>query len=341
LLCAVLPTTTNSSPKSRNNFGAQFRTTLAPPSWKYKSALELPDPPRHPLSISIAIGDGPADGLDVLAEMGAQKDSDDVVIVAFHQANGRTFLSKASQAGATSFFLYPLNLLEVADRPLRAIEKRASKLEGRRLSNRSKKKPRSTGLVGGSSADAKGLSSRRSGRSAPAVRRPPRHESGVGKELVAQACAVRRPLPITPSSAQTALPSPNPDGVGKLFGYERARSLAQIPPSPAGGIRAQWHAIPRRKSPPSITTCRASSIARLQGTSSSGSQPRHPQIDFRLITPPTKNLEVLCPQRPLPRRPLFRINVVPISSRRFASATANFAALDHFLRRLSAAPKSH
>src|SRR5258708_1726261 len=117
-------------PEVRKHLGAQFRTTLASTEDEIKSALELPE--LHAILFKLdCIGDGAADGLDVLSEM--RKIRDDVVIVAFTQTNSRTIPLKASQAGADEFFLCPLNFPQLQNHLSRPTEKRALELEGRRL----------------------------------------------------------------------------------------------------------------------------------------------------------------------------------------------------------------
>src|SRR5207245_3806544 len=146
-------------PEVRKQLGAQFRTTLAASEAEIKSALELPD--LHAILFNLdCVGDGPADGLDVLVEM--RKIRDDVVIVAFTQANSRTIPLKASQAGADEFFLCPLNFAELQIVLSRAIEKRALELEGRRLLQQVENKAAFHGLVGGSSAMPKVYQDRKS-----------------------------------------------------------------------------------------------------------------------------------------------------------------------------------
>jgi len=149
-----------------------------------------------------------------------RKIRDDVVIVAFTQTNSRTIPLKASQAGADEFFLHPLNYGELQIVLSRAIEKRALELEGRRLLQQVESKAAFHGLVGGSAAMQKVYQAVEAvaGTGASVVLRG---ESGVGKELVAQAivqCGDRADHPFVCLNC-SALPETLMES--ELFGYEK------------------------------------------------------------------------------------------------------------------------
>ena len=165
-------------PEIRKHLGSEFRTTLAADENAIREILEESDL-RAILFNLDCIGDGPIDGLEVLAEI--RRIRDDVVIVTFTSSNQRTIPLKASQAGADEFFLSPIRFEELKIVLSRAIEKRGLELEGRRLVQQVESKAAFYGLVGGSDAMQKVYQAIEAvaATSASVVLRG---ESGVGKE---------------------------------------------------------------------------------------------------------------------------------------------------------------
>jgi two-component system, NtrC family, C4-dicarboxylate transport response regulator DctD len=93
-----------------------------------------------------SIGDGAADGLDVLQEL--RQIRGDIVLVAMTRSTDRSLPLKASQAGADEFFLLPLNLQELQVVLSRTIDKRSLQLEGRRLREQVESKSAFCGMIG-------------------------------------------------------------------------------------------------------------------------------------------------------------------------------------------------
>ena len=204
-------------PEIRKQLGGELRVSLAGNETEIKEALERVD--LHAILFDLdCIGDGPTDGLDVLEEI--RKIREDVVLVALTRNNGRTIPLKASQAGADDFFLVPLNYEELKMVVFRAIEKRALELEGRRLVLQAESRASFCGLVGASPAMQKVY------ESIEAVARTDasivlRGESGVGKELVAQAIVRCSDRPDQPFIAVNCSALPDTLMESELFGYTK------------------------------------------------------------------------------------------------------------------------
>ena len=314
----------------RKHLAAQFRTTLASTEDDIKSSLEFPD--LHAILFNLdCIGDGPADGLDVLREI--RKIRDDVVIVAFTQTNSRTIPLKASQAGADEFFLHPMNYAELQIVLSRAIEKRALELEGRRLLQQVESKAAFYGLVGGSATMQKVYQAVEAVASTGASV-VLRGESGVGKELVAQAivqCGDRADRPFVCLNC-SALPETLMES--ELFGYEKGAFTGADSPKPGMVESAHTGTLFLDE----ITTLNPSlqskllrvlqehSVQRLGGRATR-------KIDFRLITATNEDLED-CVRKGRFREDLyFRINVVPIMIPPLSERDGDLPLLvDHFLR---------
>jgi len=324
-------------PEIRKHLGAQFRTTLASTEDEIKSVLELPD--LHAILFNLdCIGDGPADGLDVLSEM--RKIRDDVVIVAFTQTNSRTIPLKASQAGADEFFLHPLNYAELQIVLSRAIEKRALELEGRRLLQQFESKAAFHGLVGGSAAMQKVYQAVEAvaGTGASVVLRG---ESGVGKELVAQAivqCGDRADHPFVCLNC-SALPETLMES--ELFGYEKGAFTGADSAKPGMVESAHTGTLFLDE----ITTLNPNLQSKLlrvlqeRSVQRLGSRVTR-KIDFRLITATNEDLEDSVRKGRFREDLYFRINVVPIFIPPLRERDGDLPLLvDHFLRVYSAAAK--
>jgi len=201
----------------RKLLAPKFRTTLASSEDDIKSVLELPDLNAILFDLD-CVGDGPADGLEVLAEI--RKLREDTVLFTFTRSNNRTLPLKAAQAGADEFFFSPLIFGELHVILSRFIEKRALEIEGRRLLQQVESKTAFHGLVGGSLAMEKVYQAIEAVASTGASV-VLRGESGVGKELVARAivqCSDRADRPFICLNC-SALPETLMES--ELFGYEK------------------------------------------------------------------------------------------------------------------------
>jgi DNA-binding NtrC family response regulator len=334
---AVITDDSEPFPEIRKNLGSEFRTSLATTENEIKTVLELSG--LHAILFNLdCIGDGPSDGLDVLQEM--RKIRDDVVLVAFTKTNSRSIPLKASQAGADEFFLFPINYDELKIVLLRAIEKRALELEGRRLIQQVESGAAFYGLVGSSPVMQKLY------QAIEAVARTSasvvlRGESGAGKELVAMAivqCSDRADKPFVALNC-SALPESLMES--ELFGYEKGAFTGADTAKPGLIETAHTGTVFLDE----ITTLHPSlqskllrvlqerSIQRLGSRSAK-------KIDFRLISATNEDLED-CVRKGRFREDLyFRINVVPIMVPPLREREGDVAILvDHFLRLYCASAK--
>ena len=324
-------------PEIRRHLGQGLRTVLASTENEIKNVLEQAE--LHAILFNLdCIGDGAVDGLDVLAQI--RKIRDDVVLVAFTRSNSRTIPLKASQAGADEFFLHPLNYEELKIVLQRAIEKRALELEGRRMIQQAEEKSAFCGLVGASPAMQKIYQAieavARSGASVVL-----RGESGVGKELVANAivqCSDRAGEPFVALNC-SAVPETLMES--ELFGYEKGAFTGADSAKPGLIEEANGGTVFLDE----ITTLNFSLQSKLlrvlqertvQRLGGRGAK----KIDFRLITATNDDLED-CVRKGRFREDLyFRINVVPIFVPPLREREGDVALLvDHFLRVYCAAAK--
>lgn len=324
-------------PEIRKHLGSEFRTSLATSENEIKDLMEQPG--LHAILFNLdCIGDGPSDGLDVLEEI--RKIRDDVVLVAFTKTHSRSITLKASQAGADEFFLFPLNYEELKIALHRALEKRALELEGRRLIQQVESGTVFCGLVGASPAIQKVYQAvnavARTGASVVL-----RGESGVGKELVAQAivqCSDRADKPFVTLNC-SALPDTLMES--ELFGYEKGAFTGADSAKPGLIELAHTGTVfldevttlnPALQSK-LLRVLQEHSVQRLGGRSAK-------KIDFRLITATNEDLED-CVRKGRFREDLyFRINVVPIFVPPLREREGDVALLvDHFLRIFCASAK--
>ncbi len=334
---AVITDDGESFPEIRKQLGSEFRTSLATTENEIKTIMELSG--LHAILFNLdCIGDGPLDGLDVLQEI--RKLRDDVVIVAFTKTNSRSIPLKASQAGADEFFLFPINYSELKIVLLRAIEKRGLELEGRRLIQQVESGTAFYGLVGTSAAI------QRVHQAIEAVARTSasvvlRGESGVGKEMIANAivqCSDRADKPFVALNC-SALPETLMES--ELFGFEKGSFTGADAAKPGLIETAHTGTVfldeittlnPNLQSK-LLRVLQERSVQRLGGRSAK-------KIDFRLISATNDDLED-CVRKGRFREDLyFRINVVPIFVPPLRERDGDIAILvDHFLRIYCASAK--
>jgi DNA-binding NtrC family response regulator len=324
-------------PEIRKLLGAEFRPILATTENEIKTVLELPE--LHAILFDLdCIGEGTNDGLEVLMEIRELRE--DCVIIATTKLNQRTIPFKASQAGADEFFLSPINFQEFKIVLARAIEKRALELEGRRLIQQFENKSAFYNLVGASTAMQKLYRSVEAvaGTGASVVLRG---ESGVGKELVANAIVQSGHRADKPFITLNCSALPESLMESELFGYEKGAFTGADAAKPGLIELAHTGTVFLDE----ITTLNPSlqskllrvlqehSVQRLGGRSAR-------KIDFRLITATNEDLED-CVRKGRFREDLyFRINVVPIAVPPLRERKGDIALLvDHFLRIYCAAAK--
>jgi len=334
---AVITDDTEPYAEIRKHLGSEFRTSLATTENEIKAVLELST--LHAILFNLdCIGDGPHDGLEVLEEIRSIRE--DVVLVAFTRTNSRSIPLKASQAGADEFFLFPLNYDELKIVLLRAIEKRALELEGRRLIQQAESGTAFFGLIGSSEA------MQRMYQAVEAVARTNasvvlRGESGVGKELIANAivqCSDRADKPFVALNC-SALPDTLMES--ELLGYEKGAFTGADSAKPGLIELAHTGTVfldeittlnPNLQSK-LLRVLQERSVQRLGGRAAK-------KIDFRLICATNDDLED-CVRKGRFREDLyFRINVVPIFVPPLRERDGDLAILiDHFLRIYCASAK--
>jgi len=315
----------------------QFRTTLASSENEIKSVLELPDLNAILFDLD-CVGDGPTDALDVLAEL--RKLREDVVLFAFARGNNRTLPLKAAQAGADEFFFHPLIFGELHIVLSRVIEKRALELEGRRLLQQVESKSAFHGLVGGSPAMQKVYQAVEAvaGTGASVVLRG---ESGVGKELVANAIVQRGDRAERPFICLNCSALPETLMESELFGYEKGAFTGADTVKPGMVELAHTGTLfldeittlhPGLQSK-LLRVLQEHSVQRLGGRAAR-------KIDFRLITATNEDLEDSVRKGRFREDLYFRINVVPIFIPPLRERHGDIPLLvDHFLRTHCAAAK--
>ena len=325
-------------PEVRKHLGGEFRPALASNEDDITSLLQHPE--LHAILFDLdCIGDGPVDGLDVLAEI--RKIQEDTVLVAFTRTNSRTIPMKASQAGADEFFLFPLNYDELKIVLARAVEQRLLQIEGRRAIEQIESKNAFYGLVGASPAIQKVYQSIEAvaNNSASVVLRG---ESGVGKELVARAIVDFGKRSESPFICLNCSALPETLMESELFGYEKGAFTGAEAAKP--GLIEMAHTGTLFLD--EITTLNPSLQSKLlrvlqeRSVQRLGARGAAKKLDFRLITATNDDLED-CVKKGRFREDLyFRINVVPIFIPALRERHGDIALLvDHFLRIYSAAAK--
>ena len=334
---AVITDDAEPYPEIRKYLGSEFRTHLATTENEIKTVLELSG--LHAILFDLdSIGDGPSDGLDVLAEI--RKIRDDIVLVAFTRTNNRSIPLKASQAGADEFFLFPINYGELMIVLLRAIEKRSLELEGRRLIQQAEIGTAFCGLIGSSPAMQKVFQAidavARTGASVVL-----RGESGVGKEMIANAIVQLSERADKPFVALNCSALPETLMESELFGFEKGAFTGADSAKPGLIELAHTGTVfldeittlnPNLQSK-LLRVLQDRSVQRLGGRTSK-------KIDFRLISATNDDLED-CVRKGRFREDLyFRINVVPIFVPPLRERDGDVAILlDHFLRLYCASAK--
>ena len=215
-----------------------------------------------------SIGDGAADGLEVLQEL--RRLREDVVLIAMTRSTDRRVPLKASQAGADEFFQVPVNLPELQVVLARAIEKRSLLQEGRRLREQVESKSAFCGMIGGS------VPMQRVYQAVQAVADSNatvlvRGESGTGKELVAQAIVQSGDRRDNPFICLNCSAIPESLIESELFGHEKG-AFTGAETAKAGLIERPTRArSSSTKSPPSTRICRPNCCACCRSTPRSGS----------------------------------------------------------------------
>ena len=133
----------------RRALAPNFRATLASTESQIKTLID--DADTHGIVLDLeSIGEGAADGIEVLQEM--RRLRDDLIMVAITVSTGSELSLQASQAGADHFFLKPVDGEQLRTVLLQTLEKRALQFEGRWLLEQVENRSAFCGLIGGSEA---------------------------------------------------------------------------------------------------------------------------------------------------------------------------------------------
>jgi DNA-binding NtrC family response regulator len=327
---AIITAETSAFPDMQHFLAPRFKANLAHNEKQIQSAVG--DPNIRAILLDLDnVGKGTSDALRLLQEI--RQVRDDLVLVAITRSNSRTIPMKASQAGADEFFLAPLDFQELQIVISRAIEKRSLQIEGRRLVERAESKSAFCGMIGGSGA------MQRVYQAIQAVADSNttvflRGESGVGKELVANA------ITKSGSRADQAYVCLNCSAIpeslieSELFGHEKGAFTGADAAKP-GLIEAAHGGTLFLDEITTLDQSLQSKLLRVlqeRVVQRVGSRTAK-KIDFRLIAASNDNLEELVRQGRFREDLYYRINVVPIFVPPLRDRDGDLPLLvDHFLR---------
>jgi DNA-binding NtrC family response regulator len=314
----------------RRALAQSFRVTLASTESQIKMLID--DPDLHGIVLDLdSIGNGSADGVEVLQEM--RRLRDDLIIVAITASGGSELPLEATHAGADHFFRKPVDCEQLRTLLLQTLEKRALQFEGEWLLAQVENKSAFCGLIGGSVAMRKVYQAIETvaGSNANVVIRG---ESGVGKELVTQAIVQtgeRRDKPYVCLNC-SALPETLIES--ELFGYEKGAFTGADTAKPGmiemahtgtlflDEITTLNHGLQSKL----LRVLQERSVQRLGGRAAK-------KIDFRLITATNEDLEDMVRKGRFREDLYYRINVVPIVVPPLRERTSDIPLLvEHFLR---------
>jgi DNA-binding NtrC family response regulator len=314
----------------RRAITSSFHTTLASTESQIRALID--DPEIHGIVLDLeSIGEGGADGIEVLKEL--RRLRDDLILVAITDATGSELPLMASQAGTDHFFLKPVDGAQLRTLLLQTFEKRALQYEGQWLLQQVENRAAFCGLIGGSEAMRKVYQAIRSvadSNASVAIR----GESGVGKELVARAIVeigTRRDKPYICLNC-SALPETLMES--ELFGYEKGAFTGAESAKPGmietshGGtlFLDEITTLDHRLQSKLLRTLQEHTVQRLGGRTTK-------KIDFRLITATNDNLEDMVHQGRFREDLYYRINVVPIMVPPLRERQGDIPLLaEHFIR---------
>jgi DNA-binding NtrC family response regulator len=324
-------------PEMRRGLLPAFRATLADTENAIKNAVE--DPSLQSMLFDLdAVGEGARDGVDVLQEIRAIRD--DIVIVAMTRSREHSIPLRASQAGADEFVVSPVDYAELQSVLVRAIEKRAHELEGRRVVQQLESKSAFCSLIGASNAMQKlyqTIQAVADSNTTVVLR----GESGTGKELIASAIVQSSDRAGKPYICLNCSALPESLIESELFGYEKG-AFTGADTARTGLIESAQNGTlfldeittlnPGLQSK-LLRVLQERTVQRLGGRSSK-------KIDFRLICATNDNLEDLVRKGRFREDLYYRINVVPIVVPPLRERDGDVPLLvDHFLRIYCAASK--
>jgi two-component system response regulator PilR (NtrC family) len=330
LTIAIITAETLAFPDMQHFLAPRFKAELAQNEKQIQAAVDNPNIRAILLDLD-NVGQDPSEAMRLMQEI--RQIRDDVVLVAITRSNSRSIPVKASHAGADEFFLAPLDFQELQIVLWRAIEKRSLQIEGRRLVEQAESKSAFCGMIGGSEA------MQRVYQAIQAVADSNttvilRGESGVGKELVANA--------ITQTGVRSGRPyvclncSAIPESLmeSELFGHEKGAFTGADGAKP-GLIEAAHGGTLFLDEITTLDPGLQSKLLRVlqeRVVQRIGSRTAK-KIDFRLIAATNDDLEELVRQGRFREDLYYRINVVPVFVPPLRDRAGDVPLLvDHFLR---------
>jgi DNA-binding NtrC family response regulator len=314
----------------RRALSPNFRTTLASTESQIKTLIE--DPEVHGIVLDLeSIGEGAADGIEVLQEM--RRLRDDLIMVAITASTSSGLPLQASQAGADQFLLKPVDGEQLRTLLLQTLEKRALQFEGKWLLEQVESRAAFCGLIGGSEAMRKVYRAIEAvaGSNASVVIRG---ESGVGKELVARAIVQSGERSDRPYVCLNCSALPETLIESELFGYEKGAFTGADSAKP--GLIELAHTgtlfldeittLNLGLQTKLLRALQERSVQRLGGRAAK-------KIDFRLITATNDDLEGEVKRGRFREDLFYRINVVPVVVPPLRERRGDIPMLaEHFLR---------
>jgi DNA-binding NtrC family response regulator len=324
-------------PEMRRFLTPRFQITLARTEEEIKALVE--DSTLQGILFDMdCVDEGPKGGVEVLQEIRALRE--EIVLVAMTKSTDRSIPLTASQAGADEFFLSPVNYGELGMVFVRAIEKRALEMEGRRLLDQVESKSAFCELIGGSAAMQRVYHAIRAvaESNASVVLRG---ESGTGKELIARAIVQTGSRADKPYVCLNCSALPETLLESELFGYEKGAFTGADTARPGLIETAHTGTLfldeittlnPNLQSK-LLRVLQEHSVQRLGGRSAK-------RIDFRLICATNEDLDDLVRKGRFREDLYYRINVVPIVVPPLRERKGDLPLLvDHFLRVYCASAK--
>jgi len=327
---AIITAETSAFPDMQHFLAPRFNAELAQDEKQIQAAVDDPNIRAVLLDLD-NVGEDTSDALRLMQEI--RQVRDDLVLVAITRSNSRSIPLKASHAGADEFFLAPLDFQELQIVLSRAIERRSLQIEGQRLVEQAESKSAFCGMIGGSEVMQRvyqAIQAVADSNTTVVLR----GESGVGKELVANAIIQSGSRADRPYVCLNCSAIPESLIESELFGHEKGAFTGADAPKPGlieaahGGtlfldeITTLDHSLQSKL----LRVLQERVVQRIGSRSAK-------KIDFRLIAATNDDLEELVRQGRFREDLYYRINVVPIFVPPLRDRDGDLPLLvDHFLR---------
>ncbi len=327
---AIITAETSAFPDMQHFLAPRFNAELAQDEKQIQAAVDDPNIRAVLLDLD-NVGEDTSDALRLMQEI--RQVRDDLVLVAITRSNSRSIPLKASHAGADEFFLAPLDFQELQIVLSRAIERRSLQIEGQRLVEQTESKSAFCGMIGGSEVMQRvyqAIQAVADSNTTVVLR----GESGVGKELVANAIIQSGSRADRPYVCLNCSAIPESLIESELFGHEKGAFTGADASKPGlieaahGGtlfldeITTLDHSLQSKL----LRVLQERVVQRIGSRSAK-------KIDFRLIAATNDDLEELVRQGRFREDLYYRINVVPIFVPPLRDRDGDLPLLvDHFLR---------